>query len=101
MTTMLLWEDPLATAITSCAFRKMSGAAIILTLTIVTSIVGLFSRRFIGWAVLRPYLVTRGSTYWTLLTSCFVHADVGHLIFNLITFYSFSFSLERVIGTVP
>ncbi len=34
-----------------------------------------------------------------MITSGFVHADVGHLLFNLITFYSFSFTLERAIGT--
>jgi membrane associated rhomboid family serine protease len=81
------------------AFRKMSGAAIILTLTVATSIVGLFSRSFIGWAVLRPYLIARGSGYGALITSGFVHADVGHLLFNLITFYSFAFPLERTLGT--
>lgn len=78
----------------------MSGAALILTLTIATSLAGLLSRKLIGWAVLRPYLVARGSGYGALITSGFVHADIGHLLFNLITFYSFSFQLERTIGTV-
>jgi membrane associated rhomboid family serine protease len=78
---------------------KVSGAALILTLTIIISIVGLISRGFLTWAALRPYLVARGSGYGTLITSGFVHADFGHLLFNLITFYSFAFSLERAIGT--
>jgi membrane associated rhomboid family serine protease len=78
----------------------MSGAAIILLLTIVVSVIGLFSRKFIERAVLRPYLIARGSGYMTLLTSGFVHADVTHLLFNAITFYSFAFVLERTIGTV-
>jgi membrane associated rhomboid family serine protease len=78
----------------------MSGAAIILVLTVVVSVIGLFSRSFIERAVLRPYLVARGSGYMTLLTSGFVHADVTHLLFNVITFYSFAFVLERTIGTV-
>jgi membrane associated rhomboid family serine protease len=78
----------------------MSGAAIILVLTIVVSVIGLFSRKFIERAVLRPYLIARGSGYVTLLTSGFVHADVTHLLFNAITFYSFAFVLERTIGTV-
>jgi membrane associated rhomboid family serine protease len=78
----------------------MSGAAIILTLTILVSVIGLFSRKFIERAVLRPYLIARGSGYATLLTSGFVHADVTHLLFNLITFYSFAFPLEHTIGTL-
>src|SRR6185437_7798469 len=77
----------------------MSAASIILTLIIAISALGLFSRAFIQRTVLRPYAIARGSGYFTLLTSGFVHADIGHLIFNLITFYSFAFSLERAIGT--
>jgi len=78
----------------------LSGAAIILTLTIGISVVGLFSRTVIERTVLRPYAIARGSQYATLLTSGFVHADVGHLLFNLITYYSFAFQLQRVIGDV-
>lgn len=77
----------------------MSAASIILTLTIAVSAIGLFSPGFIQRMVLRPYAIARGSGYITLLTSGFVHADIGHLIFNLITFYSFAFTLERAIGT--
>jgi membrane associated rhomboid family serine protease len=75
------------------------GAATILTLTILVSVIGLSSRKLIERAILRPYLVARGTGYAGLVTSGFVHADVGHLLFNLITYYSFAFPLERTIGT--
>jgi membrane associated rhomboid family serine protease len=78
----------------------MSAAMIILALTVVVSVIGLFSRKVIERAVLRPYAITHGSGYATLLTSGFVHADVGHLVFNLITYYSFAFGLQRAIGDV-
>jgi membrane associated rhomboid family serine protease len=78
----------------------MSGAAIILALTLAVSLIGLFSRKVIERTVLRPYVIARGSGYATLITSGFVHADTMHLLFNLITFYSFSFPLEHAIGTV-
>src|SRR3569833_2121101 len=77
----------------------MSAAGIILALTVVVSAIGLYSRKLIELAVLRPYAVARGSGYATLITSGFVHADLAHLLFNLITFYSFGFPLERRIGT--
>jgi membrane associated rhomboid family serine protease len=67
---------------------------------VIASVAGLLSPRLLARAVLRPYLIARGSDYWRLLTSAFVHADITHLIFNLITFYSFAFTLERVIGDV-
>src|SRR3984885_9362612 len=76
----------------------MSGAMIILALTVLISVIGLFSRKVIERAVLRPYAIARGSDYATLLTSGFVHADVGHLVFNLITYYSFAFGLQRAVG---
>jgi membrane associated rhomboid family serine protease len=75
-------------------------ALIILIVTIVVSVIGLSSPKVIERLLLRPYLVARGSGYAGLITSGFVHANVGHLVFNLITFYSFGFPLERVIGSV-
>jgi membrane associated rhomboid family serine protease len=74
-------------------------ALTILVLTIIVSVIGLASPKVIERSLLRPYLVARGSGYAGLLTSGFVHANVGHLVFNLITFYSFGFPLERAIGS--
>ena len=70
----------------------------ILVVTIIVSVIGLGAPKVIERSLLRPYLVARGSGYAGLLTSGFVHAGVGHMVFNLITFYSFGFALERVIG---
>jgi len=75
-------------------------AQTILILIIAVSLVGLLSPRFQAWALLRPYQVVREPrSRITLITSGFIHADLGHLLFNLITFYSFGFPLERVIGS--
>jgi membrane associated rhomboid family serine protease len=75
------------------------GALTILVLIVVASIAALLSPRLLERAVLRPYVIARGSDYPRLLTSGFVHADITHLLFNLVTFYSFAFTLERLIGT--
>jgi membrane associated rhomboid family serine protease len=75
------------------------GAWTILVVIVVASVAGLLSPALLAQATLRPYLIARGSGYWRLLTSGFVHADIAHLAFNLITFYSFGFALERAIGT--
>jgi membrane associated rhomboid family serine protease len=71
---------------------------IILALTVLVSVIGLFSRTVIEKAMLRPYVIAQGRDYSTLLTSGFVHADVPHLLFNLITYWSFAFLLERAMG---
>ena len=75
-------------------------ALIILVVTLIVSVIGLSSPRVVERSLLRPYLVANGSGYAGLLASGFVHADVTHLIFNAITFYSFAFKLEPVIGSV-
>ncbi|HEY6483756.1 MAG TPA: rhomboid family intramembrane serine protease [Steroidobacteraceae bacterium] len=72
--------------------------ATLIALILAASLLGMRSGRFLDWAVLRPYFIARRMRYWGLITSGFVHADVGHLLFNLITFYSFGFALERAIG---
>ncbi len=74
-------------------------AATLLGLIIAISLIGLTSPRVLDWAMLRPYFIARRTRTWGLVTSGFVHADLGHLLFNLITFYSFAFPLERVLGT--
>jgi len=75
------------------------GALTIMAVMVVASVTALLSPRLLERAVLRPYFIARGSGYWRLLTSGFVHADIAHLLFNLVTFYSFAFTLERLIGT--
>jgi membrane associated rhomboid family serine protease len=75
------------------------GASVIFALTIGLSLLGLKSPRLIDRMVLRPYRLVREGQYDRLITSGFVHADLGHLIFNMLTFYFFAFRLERVIGT--
>jgi membrane associated rhomboid family serine protease len=76
------------------------GALVILALTCLVSLTGLFvAPQLIVRCLFRPYWLVRRSEYLTLITSGFVHADVGHLLFNAITFYSFAFLLERRIGT--
>ncbi|HVO48488.1 MAG TPA: rhomboid family intramembrane serine protease [Steroidobacteraceae bacterium] len=72
---------------------------LILIAIVLISAAGLARPALIERAVLRPYLIAQGTGYARLVSSGFVHADVGHLLFNLITFFSFAFPLERVIGS--
>lgn len=45
--------------------------------------------------VLWPPAVTRGHEYWRLLTCGFVHADLQHLLFNMLTLFFFGGWMER------
>src|ERR1700761_5038222 len=75
-------------------------ALIILVVTLIVSIIGLSSPRFVTRSLLIPYRVSHGSGYAGLITSGFVHADVSHMLFNLITYYFFAFKLESVMGSM-
>jgi len=75
-------------------------ALFILAANIGLSLLGLFAMpRIIERCLFRPYEFARGRRRETLITSGFVHADLAHLAFNMITFYFFGVMLERVIGT--
>jgi membrane associated rhomboid family serine protease len=77
----------------------MSIAAIILVVTLATSLAALYgSPKIIEHSLFRPYWFMRRRQYATIVTSGLVHADLPHLIFNLITFYFFAFQLEKQIG---
>jgi membrane associated rhomboid family serine protease len=80
---------------------QISFSLIIFVLTIVVSLVGLFGApRLIENSLFRPYWFLRRREYHTLVTSGLVHADLAHLIFNMVTFYFFAFPLERSIGSM-
>lgn len=76
------------------------GAIVILAVTIATSLLGMYRMpRIIDRCLFRPYFFLRRKQYDTIYLSGFVHADLGHLLFNMVTFYFFAFPMERHVGT--
>lgn len=75
-------------------------AALLFGLTLTVSLLALYRMpRLISRLVMRPHFVARGKQIETVITSGFVHGDLGHLLFNMVTFYFFAFTLERALGT--
>src|SRR3569833_4438457 len=74
-------------------------ALIFLVFSFVVCVIGLSSPSFLVCSLLIPFRVSHGSGYAGLITSGFVHADVTHMLFNLITYYFFAFRLESVMGS--
>jgi membrane associated rhomboid family serine protease len=76
-------------------------ALLILVTTVIVSLAGLFvAPAIIERSMLRPYWLKRNGEYERLITSGFVHADLWHLAFNMLTFYFFAFALEDRIGSL-
>ncbi|MGB5345163.1 MAG: rhomboid family intramembrane serine protease [Woeseia sp.] len=75
-------------------------ATAIFVVTIAISLLGMYRMpQVVERSLFRPYWFLRARHYETIFTSGFVHADVGHLLFNMVTFFFFAFSLERRIGS--
>jgi membrane associated rhomboid family serine protease len=79
----------------------VSIALLIFATTIVVSLVALYAApQLLERLVFRPYEARRRGTYYTVITHGFVHGDLMHLIFNMMTFWFFAFLLERRIGGI-
>ena len=79
----------------------MSIALVIFIATLVASLAGLYARpQLIERSLFRPYWFLRRRQYATAVTSGFVHADLPHLAFNMVTFWFFAFPLEKQVGSV-
>ncbi len=75
-------------------------ATAIFVVTIAISLLGIYRMpQIIERSLFRPFWFLRARHYPTIFTSGFVHADLSHLIFNMVTFFFFAFPLERRIGT--
>lgn len=48
--------------------------------------------------ILNPYRVTQRNEYYRFITSGFIHADFGHLIFNMLSLWFVGESIERLFG---
>ena len=79
-----------------------NGSMAIFAITIAISLAGMYGvPEIIDRCLFRPYYFLRHKQYATIVTSGFVHADLGHLLFNMITFYFFAFPMEDFISTTP
>lgn len=66
---------------------------------IVISLLALYGYpQLIEWGYLKPYRTVRQKTWYELLTSGFLHANIGHLFVNMFTLYFFGPVMERVLG---
>lgn len=63
---------------------------ILIGLTVLISAYAWSNTQLLQSWTMQPYLMARSGQWYRLLTSGFLHADWGHLLFNMFAFYSFS-----------
>lgn len=74
----------------------MSITLIIIVVTAIISIMAWNNYSLMNRWIMNPYQVANRGQYYRLLTSGFLHADWGHLIFNMISLYFFGGFIEQV-----
>lgn len=79
-------------------FNESPVASVILLLTVLTSYMAFQNGDLKYKFMLNPYRLVRNRDWPQLFTSGLIHADWGHLLFNMVSFYFFAFPLERIIG---
>jgi membrane associated rhomboid family serine protease len=81
-------------------FDRTPGSMLILGAILIMSSLALWvAPAIMERNLLRPYWLLRRKQYDTIITSGFIHGDIGHLLFNSLTFFFFAPDLEKRIGT--
>jgi len=80
-------------------FEQSPISIIIFLTTFAISLYGFYrDPRLIHKFILHPYSTIRNNRWHTMVTSGFIHGDLMHLLFNMMTFYFFAFALESIVG---
>ena len=77
---------------------EFSITLIIVIITSIISISGFSNQKVIDDLIFYPPLVKRGQVY-RFVTHGLIHADVAHLIFNMLALYSFGEALEKIFSS--
>jgi membrane associated rhomboid family serine protease len=78
--------------------RQTPVASFIFVFTVITSLYAFSNPQVYGKFMLHPYSVSRGERVYSIITSGLIHKDWAHLIMNMVSYYFFAFTLERMIG---
>ncbi|MGA2298668.1 MAG: rhomboid family intramembrane serine protease [FCB group bacterium] len=76
-------------------------ATLIFVVTIGISLLCLYGKNNLyERLLLHPWSIAKKNTWYMFITSGFVHADIPHLMFNMLSFMFFAFTLEQIIGSL-
>jgi membrane associated rhomboid family serine protease len=81
-------------------FSQAPFSWVVLAVTVVVSLFAFRNEKLRSLLLLYPHDLAVKRQYYRLLSYGFVHADLMHLMFNMIALYSIAFYLEAVMGTL-
>lgn len=78
----------------------MTTILLIITVTALTSFLAWRSPSLLDSWLMNPYRIYSRGEYHRFLTSGFIHADVGHLLFNMLSLYFFGGIIEQIFSAL-
>ena len=78
----------------------MSITVIIIVITAIISIVAFRSEKVMNDLIFYPPAITDNKQYYRFITCGFIHADMGHLFFNMYAFYLFGNITEEIFDAI-
>lgn len=80
-------------------FLASRATLIFMVANVAISLFAFSNEAFGRWGILHSGSVLRGQEWHRVLTSGFLHADYGHLFFNMLTLFFFGPRIELIIGS--
>lgn len=71
---------------------------IIIIVTCIVSFIGFSNRDLVNKLIFYPPAIKEGNQWYRFLSHGLIHADIGHLFFNMFSLYSFGRGLETFLG---
>jgi len=78
----------------------MSITLIIIVVTVIVSFIGFQNEKVMNDLIFYPPAITNQKQYYRFITCGFLHADVGHLMFNMFAFYLFGNITEEIFDAI-
>ena len=67
----------------------------LIVITVALSLFGFANSKVINDFIFYPPAINRDNEWWRFITNGFIHADFGHLAFNMFSFYMFGDFVEK------
>ncbi|MBC7450595.1 MAG: rhomboid family intramembrane serine protease [Cytophagales bacterium] len=77
---------------------SLSLTVILIIITCGISLLALNNAELMQKLIMNPYITERRKEYYRFVTSGFLHADLMHLAFNMLSFYFFGEAVESFLG---
>ncbi|MCL2705171.1 MAG: rhomboid family intramembrane serine protease [Spirochaetaceae bacterium] len=81
------------------AYSYSNFALFIIAINLLVFLLTSFNRNYMAYLAMRPINIINFQAYWQFVTYMFTHANLSHILFNMLGLFFFGFSIERRMGS--